>query len=168
MVIIIHVFRYNKGINKVQANNWNDVCMTKHWQGIIWIHPQPVSIDMAIKMEDILMALDEANLRYSLHELTQEPVILFPTENIRTRIDGRYYCGYPLTEDGEYIKFFVPAAYHIPLDESAYAVLKVLRYSLASQTARFRSRPRRWRSASHDRLPDWRWYTHNRTSPPLL
>ena len=39
-----------------------------------------------------------------------------------------------LTEDGEYIKFFVPAAYHIPLDESAYADLeKFCHYRLASQ-----------------------------------
>ena len=80
---------------------------------------------MAIKMEDILMALDEANLRYSLHELTQEPVILFPTENYQN--ENRrplLIVVIQLTEDGEYIKFFVPAAYHIPLDESAYAVLK--------------------------------------------
>lgn len=80
---------------------------------------------MAIKMEDILMALDEANLRYSLHELTQEPVILFPTENYQNE-NGRplLIVVIQLTEDGEYIKFFVPAAYHIPLDESAYATLK--------------------------------------------
>ena len=80
---------------------------------------------MAIKMEDILMALDEANLRYSLHELTQEPVILFPTENYQN--ENRrplLIVVIQLTEDGEYIKFFVPAAYHIPLDESAYAILK--------------------------------------------
>ena len=80
---------------------------------------------MAIKMEDILMALDEANLRYSLHELTQEPVILFPTENYQN--ENRrplLIVVIQLTEDGEYIKFFVPAAYHIPLDESAYATLK--------------------------------------------
>ena len=80
---------------------------------------------MAIKMEDILIALDEANLRYSLHELTQEPVILFPTENYQN--ENRrplLIVVIQLTEDGEYIKFFVPAAYHIPLDESAYAVLK--------------------------------------------
>jgi hypothetical protein len=80
---------------------------------------------MAIKMEDILAALDEANLRYSLHELTQEPVILFPTDNFRGE-NGKnlLIVVIQLTEDGEYIKFFVPAAYHIPLDESAYAVLK--------------------------------------------
>ena len=80
---------------------------------------------MAIKMEDILMALDEANLRYSLHELTQEPVILFPTENYQNENRrSLLIVVIQLTEDGEYIKFFVPAAYHIPLDESAYAVLK--------------------------------------------
>ena len=80
---------------------------------------------MAIKMEDILMALDEANLRYSLHELTQEPVILFPADNYQNE-NGRtlLVVVIQLTEDGEYIKFFVPSAYHIPLDESAYAVLK--------------------------------------------
>ena len=76
-------------------------------------------------MEDILMALDEANLRYSLHELTQEPVILFPADNYQNE-NGRalLVVVIQLTEDGEYIKFFVPSAYHIPLDESAYAVLK--------------------------------------------
>ena len=80
---------------------------------------------MAIKMEDILMALDEASLRYSLHELTQEPVILFPADNYQNE-NGRtlLIVVIQLTEDGEYIKFFVPSAYHIPLDESAYAVLK--------------------------------------------
>ena len=80
---------------------------------------------MAIKMEDILVALDEANLRYSLHELTQEPVILFPTENYQNENQrSLLIVVIQLTEDGEYIKFFVPAAYHIPLDESAFAVLK--------------------------------------------
>ena len=80
---------------------------------------------MAIKMEDILAALDEANLRYSLHELTQEPVILFPADNYQND-NGRplLVVVVQLTEEGEYIKFFVPAAYHIPLDDSAYAVLK--------------------------------------------
>lgn len=80
---------------------------------------------MAIKMEDILAALDEANLRYSLHELTQEPVILFPADNYQND-NGRplLIVVVQLTEEGEYIKFFVPAAYHIPLDDSAYAVLK--------------------------------------------
>lgn len=80
---------------------------------------------MAIKMEDILAALDEANLRYSLHELTQEPVILFPADNYQNE-NGRplLIVVVQLTEEGEYIKFFVPAAYHIPLDDSAYAVLK--------------------------------------------
>ena len=80
---------------------------------------------MAIKMEVILVALDEANLRYSLHELTQEPVILFPTENYQNENQrSLLIVVIQLTEDGEYIKFFVPAAYHIPLDESAFAVLK--------------------------------------------
>lgn len=80
---------------------------------------------MAIKMEDILAALDEANLRYSLHELTQEPVILFPADNYQNE-NGRplLIVVIQLTEEGEYIKFFVPAAYHIPLDDSAYGVLK--------------------------------------------
>ena len=34
---------------------------------------------MAITMDDILASLKEAALRYELHQITQEPVILFPT-----------------------------------------------------------------------------------------
>ena len=80
---------------------------------------------MAMRIQDILACLDEAHLHYELHEITREPVILFQTNN---------YMGdngihmllviIQLTEDGEYIKFFTPAAYHIPDDETAYAVLK--------------------------------------------
>ena len=80
---------------------------------------------MAMRIQEILTCLDEAHLHYELHEITREPVILFQTNN---------YMGdngihmllviIQLTEDGEYIKFFTPAAYHIPDDETAYAVLK--------------------------------------------
>lgn len=80
---------------------------------------------MGITKEDILTALDNGKLRYSLHEVTKEPVILFSTDNFRN--DGGSFAlvvVISVTEEGEYIKFFVPSAYHIPEDESAYAVLK--------------------------------------------
>ena len=80
---------------------------------------------MGITKEDILAALDNGKLRYSLHEVTKEPVILFSTDNFRN--DGGSFAlvvVISVTEEGEYIKFFVPSAYHIPEDESAYAVLK--------------------------------------------
>ena len=79
---------------------------------------------MAIKMEDILMALDEANLRYSLHELTQEPVILFPTENYQNENRrSLLIVVIQLTEDGEYIKFSFLRLI-ISHGRIAYAVLK--------------------------------------------
>lgn len=80
---------------------------------------------MAITMDDILTSLEEASLRYELHQITQEPVILFPTNNFLNE-SGSYLLAVviQLTENGEYIKFFVPSAYHIPEDESAYALLK--------------------------------------------
>ena len=80
---------------------------------------------MAITMDDILASLEEAALRYELHQITQEPVILFPTNNFLND-SGSYLLAVviQLTENGEYIKFFVPSAYHIPEDESAYALLK--------------------------------------------
>lgn len=80
---------------------------------------------MGITKEDILAALDNGKLRYSLHEVTKEPVILFSTDNFRND-SGSFalVVVISVTEEGEYIKFFVPSAYHIPEDESAYAVLK--------------------------------------------
>ena len=80
---------------------------------------------MAITMDDILASLEESALRYELHQITQEPVILFPTNNFLNE-SGSYLLAIviQLTENGEYIKFFVPSAYHIPEDESAYALLK--------------------------------------------
>jgi hypothetical protein len=80
---------------------------------------------MAITMDDILASLEEASLRYELHQITQEPVILFPTNNFLNESGSHLLAVViQLTENGEYIKFFVPSAYHIPEDESAYALLK--------------------------------------------
>ena len=71
------------------------------------------------------MALDETNMRYVLHEKTREPVISFSQKRYRNVNDKEIITiVISLSENGEYIKFFVPAAYYIPLDESAYAVLK--------------------------------------------
>lgn len=80
---------------------------------------------MAMRISDILRCLDEAKLQYELHEITQEPIILFPT-NQYIDSHGRHLLMVviQLTENGEFVKFFSPSAYHIPMDETAYGMLK--------------------------------------------
>ena len=80
---------------------------------------------MAVTIQSILASLNEAHLRYKLHELTGEPLVVFPTDQyVNNSGTNHLMIVIQLTEDGEYVKFFVPSAYHIPEDESAYAVLK--------------------------------------------
>ncbi len=80
---------------------------------------------MAVTVQSILASLNEAHLRYKLHEQTGEPLVVFPTNQyVNNSGTNHLMVVIQLTEDGEYIKFFVPSAYHIPEDESAYAVLK--------------------------------------------
>lgn len=80
---------------------------------------------MAMRISDILRCLDEAKLQYELHEITQEPIILFPTNQYMDN-NGRHLLMVviQLTENGEFVKFFTPSAYHIPMDDSAYGMLK--------------------------------------------
>ena len=80
---------------------------------------------MAMRISDILKCLDEAKLQYELHEVTQEPIILFPTNQFMDN-HGRHLIMVviQLTENGEFVKFFTPSAYHIPMDDTAYGMLK--------------------------------------------
>ena len=80
---------------------------------------------MPVTKQQLLALLDEAHLHYEVHEQTGEPIVLFRSSSFRDR-DGNHLIMIvvQLSENGEYVKFFLPCAYYLPDDESAYGALK--------------------------------------------
>jgi len=80
---------------------------------------------MAITKQYVLTLLDEAGLHYEVHEQTGEPIILFRSTNYVNQNGNQVLMiVIQMSENGEYIKFFLPSAYYVNTDESAYAALK--------------------------------------------
>ena len=130
-------------------------CTTKHWQGITSIHPQPVSNDMAIKMEDILIALDAQSSVFIAWVDTRTGHII-PTENYRMRIAD---CSWSLWSNSQKM---VNTSNSLFLQHTTslwmvgLRVKKFCHYRLASQIPILKWTPW-WRSPTNHRFSDWRW-----------
>jgi hypothetical protein len=80
---------------------------------------------MAVTKQYILSLLEEAALHYEVHEQTGEPIVLFRSSSyVNQNGNNIIMVVIQLSENGEYIKFFLPSAYYITKDESSYAALK--------------------------------------------
>ena len=80
---------------------------------------------MAITKQYILSLLEEAALHYEVHEQTGEPIVLFRSSSyVNQNGNNIIMIVIQLSESGEYIKFFLPCAYYLSTDETAYAALK--------------------------------------------
>ena len=80
---------------------------------------------MAITKQFILSLLEEAGLHYEVHEQTGEPIVLFRSSSyVNQNGNNIIMIVIQLSESGEYIKFFLPCAYYVSSDETAYAALK--------------------------------------------
>ena len=80
---------------------------------------------MAVTKQYILSLLEEAHLHFEVHEQTGEPIVLFRSSSyVNQNGNNIIMVVIQLSENGEYIKFFLPSAYYVTDDETAYAALK--------------------------------------------